>query len=250
MVAMTPSRCRSSRLPVTPGLVEIPREVGLGRELDDVLVARRALGQQGQVVVELLAPLALAAAVIDATPSGRPLEPALTGHVGLDAQHRDDAGLPRRSVEVEDAVHVAVVGDSDGGLAIGDRGGDDVVDPGRPVEHRVLGVDMEMGETVSHPRLPFGVAFPHAVDNAGLLWTSYRDVILTPSDDSPAIIRSAPGSAAHSLLTDRRPQRAGKRACIVPAAMVMPTRTGPPGPGPNLCADFVQGRLPGHTRRS
>ena len=147
------------QLPVTAGLYVVARQVGLGGQLDDVLVAGRALGQQGQVVVELLAPLAFAAAVVHATPPGRALEPALRRHVGLDAQHRDDAGLAGRLVEGKDAVHVPVVGDPDGGLAVGHRGGDDIVDPGRPVEHRVLGVDMEMGEAVSHPRLPFVCGF-------------------------------------------------------------------------------------------
>ena len=39
----------------------------------------------------------------------------------------------------------------EGRLAVGHRGAHDVGDPGGAVEHRVLGVDVEVGEAVSHP---------------------------------------------------------------------------------------------------
>ena len=45
-----------------------------------------------------------------------------------------------------DAVHVAVVGDADRGLAVGRGRGHDLADPRRTVEHRVLGVQMQMDE--------------------------------------------------------------------------------------------------------
>ena len=63
-----------------------------------------------------------------------------------------EVGLARRSVEVEDAVHVPVVGDADRGLAVGDGLGDDVGDPGRAVEHRVLGVQVQVDERTRHGR--------------------------------------------------------------------------------------------------
>ncbi len=57
---------------------------------------------------------------------------------------------PALLVEVEDAVHVAVVGDPDRGLAVGLGRRDHVGDPGRPVEHRELGVQVQVGEGVPH----------------------------------------------------------------------------------------------------
>ena len=53
-------------------------------------------------------------------------------------------------VEVEDAVHVAVVGDADRRLPVGRRLGHDVLDPRRAVEHRVLGVQVQVDERAAH----------------------------------------------------------------------------------------------------
>ncbi len=56
---------------------------------------------------------------------------------------------PAGLVEVEDPVHVPVVGDPDRRLAVGHGGSDDLGDPGRAVEHRVLGVHVQVGEAGS-----------------------------------------------------------------------------------------------------
>ena len=98
------------------------------------------------MIVELLAPLALAARVVDAAPPDRALVTGLRGHVGLGADDRRDAAFAALLVEVEDAVHVAVIGDRQSGLAVGHRGGDQVADPRRSVEHRVLGVGVQVHE--------------------------------------------------------------------------------------------------------
>ena len=76
------------QLPVDAGLVVVALQVGGGRELDEVAVALGRLGQQRQVVVELLAPLALAAGVVDAAPPDRALVARLRRHVGLGADDR------------------------------------------------------------------------------------------------------------------------------------------------------------------
>jgi hypothetical protein len=138
------------QLPVDPGLVEVALEVGGRRELHQVLVTGGALGQQGQVVVELAAPVALPPGVVHAAPAQGPLEAALGGHVGLEAHQGHDALRPGGAVEVEDPVHVAVVGDADRGLAVGGRGGDDLIDARGAVEHRELGVHVEVGKRVPH----------------------------------------------------------------------------------------------------
>jgi hypothetical protein len=94
------------------------------------------------VVVELLAAVDVAARVIDPTSTRRSLEPAVIRLVRLDADDRRDALGPARLVEVEDAVHVAVIGDPDRGLPVRDGGGDHLLDPCRTVEHGELGMQM------------------------------------------------------------------------------------------------------------
>jgi hypothetical protein len=143
------------RLPVDPGLVVVALEERPAGQLDQVAVAGAGLGQQRQVVVELLAPLGVAPGVVDAAPAGGTLVAGLVRHVGLGAEDRLHALLTALLVEVEDAVHVPVVGDADRGLAVGHGGPHDLADPGCPVEHRVLGVDVEVGEASStrHPVL-------------------------------------------------------------------------------------------------
>ena len=53
------------QLPVDLRLVVVALEEREARQLDEVLVARLVLGQQGQVVVELLAALGVTAGVVD-----------------------------------------------------------------------------------------------------------------------------------------------------------------------------------------
>ena len=94
----------------------------------------------------------VAAGVVDLAPTGRPLVARVVRHVRLEADDRLDVDLAARLVEVEDAVHVAVVGDADRRLTVGRGCGDRVGDTRRAVEHRELGVDMEVGERVAHGR--------------------------------------------------------------------------------------------------
>jgi hypothetical protein len=136
-------------LPVDPGLVVVALHEGPAGQLDEVLVALVGLRQQQQVVVELLATVGVAARVVDPTPAGRALVPGVVGHVGLGADDRRDPLLPALLVEVQDPVHVAVVGDPERRLPVGRRGPDDVADPGGAVQHGVLGVHVEVGETAS-----------------------------------------------------------------------------------------------------
>ena len=137
------------QLPVQPGLVEVALQIGGAGELHEVAVTLGGLGQQGQVVVELVAALDVAPRVVDAAPAGRALEAALGRLVRLQPQDRVQPVGPRLPVEVEDAVHVPVVGDADGGLPVLGGGLDDLVDPGRPVEHRKLGVEVQVGYGVA-----------------------------------------------------------------------------------------------------
>ncbi len=124
-------------IPVGAGLVVVAVEVGLARDLDEVVVAGVVLGEHREVV-----DLVLGAA--------RAVEARAVGEVALHAEHRLHALLAGRLEQLEDAVHVAVVGDAHGGHPVAHGGCDHVVDARRTIEHRVLGVEVQMDERVSH----------------------------------------------------------------------------------------------------
>ncbi len=138
------------QFPVGPGLVPVPREVRLRGQFQEVLVAAIALGQQRQVVVELVALLHLATGVVHAAPAQGPLQAALGRHVGLDPDYWLHAGLVGGLIKIQDAVHIAVVGYGNGGLAVGRGPLDDFLDPGRPVQHGKLSVQVQVGERRAH----------------------------------------------------------------------------------------------------
>ena len=79
-----------------------------------------------------------------------PLAAVVVGHVGLGADDRLDPLLVALLVELERAVHVAVIGHADRRLPVGDGLGDQLVEARRAVEHRELGVDVEVGERIGH----------------------------------------------------------------------------------------------------
>ncbi len=132
------------QLPVEPGLVVVALEVGRRGQLHQVAVPLDGLGQQGQVVVELLPTLDVAPCVVDSPPPHRALVARLPGHVGLGADDRDDPLVAAGLVEVQDPVHVPVVRDAERRLPVGRGGGHEVAHAGRSVQHGELGVGVQM----------------------------------------------------------------------------------------------------------
>ncbi len=100
------------------------------------------------MVVELLAAFGVAAGVVHATAARRSLEARLARHVRLHADDRLEVVVATGAVEVEDSVHVPVVGDADRGLTVCHCRVDDVGHSGRAIEHRELGVQVEVDERV------------------------------------------------------------------------------------------------------
>ena len=149
-------------VPVDPGLVVVALQESPAGHLDQVAVPGVALGQEREVVHELAPTISLTTGVIDPSTAGRALEPGVVGHVGLGTQDRFDPPVATGPIEVEDPVHVAVVGDPEGRLTVSRRGVDQVADPSRPVQHGKLGVDMEMGEAATHGTRPPSVAPPRS----------------------------------------------------------------------------------------
>ncbi|CAB4835646.1 unannotated protein [freshwater metagenome] len=144
------------RLPVDAGLVVVALHVGARRQLDEVLVADVVLGQEREVVVELGPAVGVAARVVDPAATSRTLVAALVRHVRLGAEDGRNALLAALLVEVEDAIHVAVIGDAEGRLPVRRSSRDQLAYARRAIEHRELGVDMQMGERVGHATLRRG----------------------------------------------------------------------------------------------
>ena len=123
-----PLRVRREEVPVDARLVVVALEEAGRGELDQVRVALVRLGQQRQVRVAL------------------PLRQPVVGHVDLAAEERLDPLLPRLAVELDRAGEGAVVGERHRGhLQLGRPSGQ-LGDPARPVEDRVLRVDVEVDE--------------------------------------------------------------------------------------------------------
>ena len=123
-----PARVLLEQLPVDARLVVVALEVAEAREPDQVAVAGVVGGEERQVRV----PLRLRLAVV--------------GDVDLAADQRLDAVLAGLLDELNGARERPVVGQPDRRhLELGGPGGE-LGDPARPVEDRVLGVDVEMNE--------------------------------------------------------------------------------------------------------
>ncbi len=109
-------------------------DLGDGGELHEVLVAGAIHGEQDQVESGLARAL------------GRLVEAVVGGDVELAADDGLDPSLLRLDIELESAIHGAVVGDGHALHAVFLALGEQIADPDGPVEQAVLGVDMEVDE--------------------------------------------------------------------------------------------------------
>ena len=103
------------------------------------MVAGHVLRQQQEVVILLV--LLHVAAAHGALPERL---------VGLDADEGADAGVAAGAEELDGAVHDAVVGEGQGGLAQAHGLLDQALDAPQPVEQRIFGVDVQVDEVVGH----------------------------------------------------------------------------------------------------
>ena len=71
-------------------------------------------------------------------------------HVGLCADNRLNPAITALFVELKSSVHVAVIGDADRWLTISDCRRNKFVKARRPIKHRELGVDMQVGKRIGH----------------------------------------------------------------------------------------------------
>ena len=140
------------QLPIDPGLVVVALQVRRRRELQEVAVALDGLGKQGEVVVQLLPTFGISPGVVHLAPAHRSLMSGFAGHVGLGPDDGGDPLVTARLVEVQDSVHVAVIGDAQSRLPVGHCRGHQLADPGGPIEHGELGVGVQMRKRpLRHP---------------------------------------------------------------------------------------------------
>jgi hypothetical protein len=126
-------RVLGQQLEVHPRLVVVALEERPRGQLHQVLVAGLVFGVEQQVI-----------ALVGR--SYRPVEPGALGQVCLDPDHRRQVVALGRFHEVDHAVEDAVIGDPHSRLPVLGGDTDHVLDPRRTVQHRILGMEMEVSE--------------------------------------------------------------------------------------------------------
>ena len=153
------------------------------REAEQVVHARCRFGQERHVRICTRAGHVVAAArtpahpgLVTAVRSGR--------DVRLGADDRLDAGVGRLFPEVIGAEHVAVVGDRDGRHRLVFRRLDELPDPGRAVEHRVLAVHVQVDEGIGGHGAPHS-GFDGTSSLGSTAHASPRATARAPARDRP-----------------------------------------------------------------
>jgi hypothetical protein len=140
------------QLAVHPRLAEEALQGGERGQPEQVVHALGGLGEQRHVGIRA-GPGDVVGGLGGAAPAHRlAVLAVLGGDVGLDPDHRLDAGRGGLRPEVVGTVEVAVVGHGDGRHAILLALGEQVLQPGRAVQHRVLGVHVQVDERGPAPR--------------------------------------------------------------------------------------------------
>ena len=140
-------------------LAELAVRRGVGPQAEEVVHARRVVGDEGQVVVG-----AAGAHVVGALPRLAPQDllsietRGPRGHVGLEADDRLDAGVLAVRVEVVGTEQVSVIGQANRGLPEARRFLRHCFRLRRSIQHRILGVVVEVHEGISHASILLAVA--------------------------------------------------------------------------------------------
>ena len=143
--------------------------VGPGGQLEQVVQAFPVPGPDGLVQVRAAGRDVVLFLVRLAPQDALGVGPVLRGDVGLDADHRGDAGLRGLAVKLGGAVHVAVVGHRDMGHALARDLLEQFLEAGGAVQHRVFGVHVEVREGLAASVLSLAV-----LSLAGLTGRGFR----------------------------------------------------------------------------
>jgi hypothetical protein len=149
-------------LTVDAGLVEVALQAGPGVHPEEVDQAAGVRGQHREVRVCAAAGHVVLPAVGPAHP-GALVSRGAGGHVELGADDRLDPGGLGVLEELVGPVHVPVVGDRQGRHPHARGLGEQRLQPGGSIEHRVLGVHVKVHEGVAHAALPAPVVDPAQV---------------------------------------------------------------------------------------
>ena len=150
MTAKTPRGCHEPRgilfqqLPVNAGFVVVSLKKSKAGQLNEVAIPLIVLSQQCEVVVLLAAAFIGSTVVIKTAPARDAFGTVIMCHVGLSTKNRFDALLHAFFVELNDAIHVAVVSNAESLLTIRHSLRDQFIKTGRSVEHGVLSVNVEV----------------------------------------------------------------------------------------------------------
>ena len=144
------------QFPVESRLAVVPLDAGHARQPEQVVHTFGGLGQHRHVGIGLFT-LHGGRAILAHLVAGHVAEvvrcagvATLRGVVPLDADDRLDTVLLPLLVEVVGPEHVAVIGHGDRGHFQPSRFGEQIVEPGSAVQHRVLGVHVQVHERVRH----------------------------------------------------------------------------------------------------
>src|SRR5690606_14300342 len=169
-------------------LAELALERGERAHPEQVVHAGGVLGQQRHVRVRAARGHVVGALGLVAPPHTALVEPAgARRHVRLDADDRLDVELLGGAPEVVGAEQVAVVGGGQRGLAEPLRLGEQLLHPCGAVQHRVLGVDVEVDEVVGAARARGG----HDPQILGRL-SDVRAATLRPVRTRLGVVRTGP----------------------------------------------------------
>ena len=102
------------------------------------------------MVVHLAARLGFSTRVIHPASARRPLRAMLMSHVCLSTNDWLNTLLFALSIKIERSIHVAVIGHAQRGLTIGHRCCNQLIKSRCAIQHRKLGVDMQVGKRISH----------------------------------------------------------------------------------------------------
>ena len=121
---------------VYPGLVVEALEVALSDQLEQITIAPVVLGEESKM--------------IGAFAGGIAADAICLGDVDLAAYYGLDPFVSGRRVEIDDAIHGAVVGDGQAVHAQLLRSGDKLGNAAHAIEEAVFSVDVKMGELPRH----------------------------------------------------------------------------------------------------
>ena len=138
---------------VGPRLVEVALQAGAGRQSEQIVHALAGLAPQRHVGVGALGGHVVAGAVPELDALALPSRGA-GGEVRLQPDDRLQLVLLGGLVELVSAEHIAVVGDAKRRHALLARRLHQVIHPGRAIQHREVGVVVQMDEPPRHRDLP------------------------------------------------------------------------------------------------